>query len=206
MSRQTSPTNHTMLTRFRGEYAEAAIVNSAADLARQAERLRTGLSQLESDLDIPEDKVEYAGYGLIYFPEPTEELGFTDPETAKAIVNALRFAGLNIPDDPGEMDDYRIRADNCLDLMQKSDGYWTTPGLIDSAFLLAPVVREPGWGRDWDEFGQDPGMHVRHASGVRVPGIVILEGLLQYDPGLDEDRVPTEVMARYISKTVASTA
>lgn len=201
---ESLPAQQLMLTRFRGKYAEAVVVNSATELRDQAELLRSGLKQLEDTLNLATDAIDYSGFGLIYYPEPTEDFAFTNPDAARGLIGALKAAGLDIPDDPGEMDDYSVRRDSCLDFKKQGDCYWPTSGLLRAAFLLAPVVREVGWGYGWDEFKQDPKMHVRHASAVRIPGIVLLEGLLQHDPNLDEDRVPSAAMAYYID-TIVST-
>lgn len=200
--------DQTMQTRFRGEYAEALVVNSADELESSSPVLQEGLRALLERLNLPQGDIEYSGYALVFFPEPTEELAFYSPETAAALIEAFKAAGIPVRTDFSNLDDYIVHPGDCLDWGLESPGYYPTDGLIHTSYLITPVVREKGVDElsERDTFSQFMGLHARHASAVRMSGVTLLEGLLRTKPWLDSDRIPSKEIAAYLKSITENAA
>lgn len=192
----SSPNISLLYGRYRGQSAPIPCPESLDELGNMIEaRVKPGLTKLLGRTGI--SPVEYAGYALPQFLTPIEMMELFKAFGGQETIDELKSAGLNV-DTTKQRDDFWVQHFDHFDQMQdpKDDGVWlqrrnNETGLNELGihFLLGPVVRGPIhiFGNN-DEFNQKAEADFDHQSAVYVSSRLLLEGLYEYRPQLQDGR------------------
>jgi hypothetical protein len=199
-----------MYAKYRGVEAPIPMPETLDELGEIIDmRVKPGLTRLLGQTGI--SPVEYAGYALPSFHAPVKMMEIS--QTFAALGEALKAAGLKVdPDRPKDdfWPEYRDLLIRKVNATENQNGFWTQgyreatgmSGLVGAAFLLGPAVRGPIRLLESDQFRQHVDIDFAHDAAVYVSGKLMLEGLREYEPRLQDGRaVWDDQIGNYFTNT-----